>query len=127
VSVPFTVSSTEDAISLAERTLGNDRLAALVTGSRLAIPISGDPPADAVLRWDELLLDAIGDQHDHLLLATRRHTGPAFILEDELQMWRRLRMQHTGHNLVLSDWLVFVRDEVVLSLAELAGPPAAWE
>ena len=37
-----------------------------------------------------------------------------------------MRARHAGRNLVLADWFVFVRDEVALSLAEIAGPAAEW-
>jgi hypothetical protein len=122
----FTVSSIEDAIYLAELTLGDDVLAALVIDARMAMPVSGDVPPDGVLTWDDVLLEGIGDEHDRLVLATRRMTGPAFVLEDELERWRTMQARHGNRNLALTDWLVFVRDEVVLSLAEIAGPPAVW-
>jgi hypothetical protein len=122
----FTVSSTEDAIHMAELTLGDDRLAALVLDARMAMPVSGNVPPDGILHWHGVLLDALGDADDRLVLATRRRTGPAFVLEDELARWRTMQARHTTCNLVLADWLVFVRDEVVLSLAEIAGPEAVW-
>lgn len=122
----FTVSSIEDAIHLAELTLGDDELAALVIDARMAMPVSGDVPPDGVLAWDNVILEGIGDEHDRLVLATRRFTGPSFVLEDELERWRTMQARHCNRNLVLTDWLVFVRDEVVLSLAEIAGPPAVW-
>jgi hypothetical protein len=126
VSSSFTVSSTEDAIALAEITLGANTLAAMVTGRRLAVPVSGAVPADGILHWHAVLLEAIGDQHDTLVLATRRRTGSTFVLERELAWWRSMQSRHRDRALVLADWLVFVRDEVVLSLAELAGPAAVW-
>ena len=126
MSAPFTVSSTEDAIHMAELTLGSATLAALVLDAHLAMPVNGDVPPDGILAFHEVVLGAAGDQHDRLVLATRRRTGPAFVLEDELARWRELRSRHAGRNLALADWLVFVRDEVVLSLAEIAGPPATW-
>jgi len=126
VTDPFTISSTEDAIQVAEIVLGDDRLAALFTGGRMAMPVTGDVPPDGVLHWDALLVDALGDEHDRLVLATRRTTGPPFVLEDELDRWRTMRARHAGRNLVLADWFVFVRDEVALSLAEIAGPAAEW-
>lgn len=125
--VPTTLSSTEDAIRLADCALGEDHLVAIVDGSaKLVLPIAGSPPPEAIVRLDELLLAAIGDEPDRLVLATRRCTGPAFVLEDELARWRELRRQHDGRALQLFDWLVFVRSDVVLSLAELAGPAARW-
>lgn len=122
----FTVSSTEDAIYLAELTLGTDDLAALVLDARVAMPVSGDVPPDGVLAFHDVLLRAFGDLSDQLVLATRRHTGPSFVLEDELDRWRTLQHRHCNRELGLADWLVFVRDEVVLSLAEIAGPAAVW-
>lgn len=124
--VPFTVSSTEDAITMADTILGPDRLAALVLGARLAMPVSGSPPPDGVLQWHAVLLEALGDEPDHLVLATRRATGPPFVLEDELARWRAMQARHAARALVLVDWFVFVRDECVLSLAEIAGPEAVW-
>lgn len=126
MTAPFTVSSTEDAITMAEIVLGPDPLAALVLGAKMAMPVSGHPPADGILRWDEYILDALGDERDQLVLATRRTTGPLFVLEDELDRWRTMQARHCNRELALVDWFVFVRDEVVLSLAEIAGPEAAW-
>lgn len=126
MSAPFTVSSTEDAIHAAEVTLGRDHLAALVLDARLAIPISGSPPPEGIVEWDALLLEAIGETPDRLVLATRRWTGPPFVLEDELDRWRTMQARHCNRDLVLADWIVFVRDECALSLAEIAGPAAVW-
>jgi hypothetical protein len=126
VSAPFTVSSTEDAIHVAESTLGPHSLCGLVLDAKMALPVSGDVPPDGVVAWHAILLDALGDQHDRLVLASRRATGPSFVLEDELASWRAMHERHRGRNLALADWLVFVRDDVVLSLAEIAGPEAAW-
>ena len=126
MSVPFVLSSTEDAIYLAELMLGDDSLGALVVDAQLAIPVSGDVPPDGVLRWHAILLDGIGDRDDRLVLATRRETGPPFVLEDELDRWRTMQHRHCNRELALADWFVFVRDEVVLSLAEIAGPPVEW-
>ena len=126
--VPASMSSVDDAIRLAEVALGPDDLVAIVDGdAKLVMPISGAVPPDAVLRIDALLLDALADTDDtRLVLVTRRHTGPAIVLEDELARWRHMVAEHHGRSLRLCDWLVFVRDEVVLSLAEIAGPPAVW-
>lgn len=126
MSAPFTLSSTEDAIYLTEMTLGRDDLAALVVDARMAMPVSGDVPPDGVLAFHDVLLAGLGDERDRLILATRRHTGPSFVLEDELDRWRTMQHRHCNRELVLADWLVFVRDEVVLSLAEIAGPPPDW-
>ncbi len=126
MSTPFVLSSTEDAIYLAELTLGDDSLAALVVDARMAMPVSGDVPPDGVLAWHAILLEAMGDEPDRVVLATRRETGPSFVLEDELDRWRTMQHRHCNRELVLADWFVFVRDEVVLSLAEIAGPPADW-
>lgn len=126
--VPASLSSTDDAIRLAEVALGPDDLVAIVDGeTKLVMPISGPVTPDAVLRLDALLLEVIGDTAGaRLVLVTRRHTGPPMVLEAELARWRHLVAEHRGRALQLCDWLVFVRDEVVLSLAELAGPPAVW-
>jgi hypothetical protein len=83
-------------------------------------------PRDGILTYDVTMLEALGDDADRLVFATRRHTAPPFVLEDELAMWRQMKAAHEGRALVLNDWLVFVRDECVLSLAEIAGPPAVW-
>jgi hypothetical protein len=122
----FTVSSTEDAIHMAEVTLGRDTLAALVLDARMAMPVSGDVPPDGILHWHGILLEAIGHTDDRLVLATRRRTGPPFVLEDELDLWRTMQSRHVDQRLVLTDWIVFVRDEVAISLAEIAGPAAVW-
>ena len=128
MSIPSSLTSTADAIDLASATLGEGDLVAIIDGdAKLVMPITGEVPPDAVLELDELLLEAVPDDAGaHLVLATRRHTGPAFVLEEELARWRQLQVQHRDRALVLCDWLVFVRDEVVLSLAELAGPRARW-
>ena len=124
---PTRLGSTEDAIRMAELTLGDDRLAALVDRPRpIAMPITGDVPRDGVLGLASMLREVFDGQPGRLVLATRRTSGPAMVLEDELAWWRQLRNEHDGHALVLCDWLVFVRDDTVLSLAELAGPPAPW-
>lgn len=122
----FTITSTEDAIHMAQTTLGGDDLAALVTGARLAMPVSGEVPPDGVLDYHAVLLQALADERDQLVLATRRRTGPPFVTEEELARWRELKARHDDITLDLADWLVFVRDEVVLSLAEIAGPAARW-
>ena len=127
--VPSSVSSLDDAIRLAEVALGPDDLVAIVDGdAKLVLPISGPTPPDAVLRLDALLLEALGDHpgEARLVLATRRRAGPAIVLEDELARWREMVADHRGSGLQLRDWLVFVGDDVVLSLATLAGPPAVW-
>lgn len=126
--VPSSLSSIDDAIRLAEVALGPDDLVAIVDGeAKLVMPISGAVPPDAVLRIDAMLLEALAHTWGaRLVLVTRRHTGPAIVLEDELARWRHMVAEHHGRSLQLCDWLVFVRDEVVLSLAELAGPPAVW-
>lgn len=129
MSVPTSLSSIEDAIRLAEVALGPDDLVAIVDGAaKLVMPISGRIRPGTIARLDELLLLAIGDDDDgRLVLATRRRTGPAIALEEELADWRTMRAAHVGRALALADWLVFVGDGTVLSLAELAGPPARWE
>ncbi|MEA3055081.1 MAG: hypothetical protein QOD30_513 [Actinomycetota bacterium] len=91
------------------------------------MPISGEVPPDGVRTIDELLLGVAGDQPDcRLVLATRRHRGPSMALESELGLWRDLLAAHRGRELRLVDWLVFLDDGFVLSLAELAGPPPEW-
>lgn len=128
MSLPTTLSSTEDAIRLAEVALGRDDLVAIVDGpSKLIMPVSGPIRPGAIVRLDHLLLLTIGDDDDgRLVLATRRHTGPAIALEEELADWRTMSAAHDGRRLVLVDWLVFLADGTVLSLAELAGPAARW-
>ena len=82
----------------------------------------GADAADGLLRLDEILLTAVsGDAR--LVYATRRD-GLPMATEDELALWRELGARHEGSPVVLCDWLVFVGDDVLLSLAELAGPPA---
>jgi hypothetical protein len=129
MSVPTRLGSTEDAIRLAEVALGTERLVAIIDGdAKLVMPVSGDIPPDGVLRVAAVLRGAFADgtADARLVLVTRRTTGPSMVLEDELALWRHLCAEHAHHPLPLADWLVFVRDEVVLSLAELAGPRAVW-
>jgi hypothetical protein len=128
VSLPTHLSSIEDAICLAHASLGPDDLVAIVDGeTKLVMPITGRVPPDAVLGIDELMLQVTGDREgNRLVLVTRRHTGPSFVLESELDLWRRMQAAHAGRALPLVDWLVFLDDGIVLSLAELAGPPAVW-
>lgn len=128
VPLPASLASTEDAIRLAEASLGTCDLVAIVDGAaKIVMPITGPVPADAVLGIDDLLLETVGDAEGaRLVFATRRHGGPAIVLEDELARWRLLQREHAGRALVLCDWLVFLDDGTVLSLAELAGPPAVW-
>ena len=125
--VPTTLSSIEDAITLAEIALGRDSFVALVDGpTKLAMPVSGPVPPDAVERVDVILLEALGDVPGHRLVLASRRSGPPIVTEDELAQWRTLQSCHAGRALVLCDWLVFVDDGEVLSLAELAGPIAPW-
>ena len=128
MSVPTTLSSTEDAIRLAEIALGRDDLVAIVGGdAKLVMPIAGSIRPGTIVRLDHLLLLAIGDDAGgRLVLATRRRTGPAIALEEELADWRTMVAAHDGRDLVLADWLVFLGDGTVLSFAELAGPAARW-
>jgi hypothetical protein len=128
VSVPASLSSTEDAIRLAEVALGPDDLVAIVDGTaKLLMPVSGPVPPDGVLRIDAVMLEAVGDEDGaRLVLVTRRHSGPSIVLEAELDRWRRMQAAHRGRSLQLVEWLVFLDDGAVLSLAELAGPPAVW-
>jgi hypothetical protein len=127
MSVPVSLSSTEDAIHLAQISLGDDDLVAIVDGARIVMPISGEVPPDAVLAIDELLL-GMGDSLEgcRLVLATRRRQGPECVLESEIFLWRALQHAHAQESLALLDWLVFLDGGIVLSLAELAGPPAQW-
>ena len=128
MSVPISLSSAEDAIRLGEIALGNDDLAAIVDGeARLVLPFTGQVPPDAVLTIDALLLEA-GREHEgnRLVLVSRRRRGPSFVLESELEHWRTMQAAHAGHPLPLVDWFVFLDDGIVLSLAEIAGPPPVW-
>lgn len=121
------LASLPDAIHLADLAFGSNTTAvALVAGETpLALPIEGSMPADGLLRLDEILAEAaLGDAR--LVYATRRSSGPAVVLESELATWRELVARHAGSPLVLCDWLVFLGDGAVLSLAAVAGPPAPW-
>ena len=127
-SVPASIGCTEDAIAVAEAALGPDDLVAIVDGAtKLLMPISGEIPPDGVRNVHALLLEVAGNQPDcRLVLATRRHRGPSMVLESELELWRELLVLHHGRELKLVDWLVFLDDGHVLSLAELAGPQPEW-
>ncbi|MCU1483556.1 MAG: hypothetical protein JWN67_302 [Actinomycetia bacterium] len=125
--LPTTLSSTEDAIALAEVALGPDRLVALVDGpAKLALPIAGDVPPEGVERIDGILLMAIGDEPGNRLVLATRRPGPPAVTEDELACWRMMLARHAGRGLALFDWLVFVDGGGVLSLADEAGPAPAW-
>jgi hypothetical protein len=125
--LPISLSSTEDAIHLAEVALGSDRLVALVDGpAKLALPITGDVPPEGVERIDGILLQAIGDEPGNRLVLATRRGGPATVTEDELLCWHMMRTRHEGRGLALFDWLVFVDGAGVLSLADEAGPEPAW-
>jgi hypothetical protein len=128
-SVPASIACTEDAIAVAEAVLGDeDELVAIVDGAaKLLVPISGEIPPDGIRNVHALLLEVAGDQPDcRLVLATRRHRGPSMVLESELALWRELLALHRGRELRLVDWLVFLDDGYVLSIAELAGPQPEW-
>jgi hypothetical protein len=126
--LPTTLSSTEDAITLAEVALGSDRLVALVDGpAKLVLPITGDVPPEGVERIDGILLLAIGDDPGNRLVLATRRGGPPAVTEDELACWRMMLARHEGRGLALFDWLVFVDGGGgVLSLADEAGPEPAW-
>jgi hypothetical protein len=128
-SAPVHLASFDDAVHLADLAFGSQTSAvALVDGGddrKLVMPLEGPMPPDGLLRLDEILLEAVPDDA-RLVYATRRDDGLATVREEELATWRQLVARHTGSPLVLCDWLVFVADDTVLSLAELAGPPAPW-
>lgn len=128
-SVPASIECTEDAIAVAESALGrDDDLVAIIDGAaKLLMPISGEIPPDGIRNVDALLLEMAGELADcRLVFATRRHGGPSIVLESELELWRELLAVHRDQELRLVDWLVFLDDGYVLSLAELAGPPPVW-
>jgi len=127
-SVPASIECTEDAIAVADAAFGPDDLVAIVDGAaKLLVPIAGTIPPDAIRNVDALVLEMAGDEPGcRLVLATRRHRGPSMVLESELELWRELLAEHRGRRLRLVDWLVFLDDGFVLSLAELAGPPPVW-
>ena len=126
--MPESIGCTEDAIVVAAAALGPDDLVAIVDGAaKLLVPISGDVPPDGVRNVDELLLEVAGDLPDcRLVFATRRSRGPSLVLESELALWRERLAAHRDRELRLVDWLVFLDDGLVLSLAEIAGPPPVW-
>ena len=127
MSVPASLSSREDAIRLAD-VYRHDDLVAIVDGpAKLVMPVGGPIPPGGVQRVDGVLLEAVADEPgSRLVIVTRRHTGPPIVLESELDIWRQLQQAHRGRALALCDWLVLLDDTTVLSLADLAGPPADW-
>lgn len=60
-----------------------------------------------------------------VLVSVRDHGGDA-PAEADLAAWRALVRRSQPWQLELLDWFV-VTDEAILSLAELAGPPARWD
>lgn len=58
-------------------------------------------------------------------MSVRDHGGDAPV-EADLAAWRALVRRSQPWPLELLDWFV-VTDEAILSLAELAGPPARWD
>jgi hypothetical protein len=127
VTTPVPLASLADAAHLATLAFGEHTSAvALVEAEagNLCMPVDGPMPPDGLLRLDDILRAAVPDDA-RLVYATRRG-GIPMATEDELALWRELVARHDGSPLVLCDWLVFVGDGAVLSLAELAGPPAPW-
>lgn len=94
----------------------------------LAMPVEGpDPGPEAMHLLDDLLLKAAGDDPGcRLVLASVRPDGSDVVEEADIEHWRRLRAAHEGRHLELLDWILLAGKSSVLSLAEIAGPPAGW-
>ncbi len=74
-------------------------------------------------RLQVLLEDAPGARV--VLLSVRDVDGDT-VAEADLAAWRRLVRTHGRGPVTLLDWFI-VTDDAILSLAELAGPPARWD
>ena len=95
----------------------------------VAMPVEGpDPGPEHLQKLDELLLKAVGDEHDcRLVFASIRSGEGGAVHEDDLEHWRRLQDRHRGRACRLVDWFVIgAGDRRALSLAETHGPPPGW-
>lgn len=94
----------------------------------VAIPVEGADPGPAHLQQlDALLVKAIDDPGCRLVLASVRPGATGTLAEDDVAHWRALRVRHEGRSLELLDWFVLTgARRRPLSLADAAGPPAAW-
>lgn len=127
MSTRVSLSSFTDAAHLADLGFGERTSAVALVEEEamsLCMPIEGSMSPDGLLRLDDILFAAIPG--DALVVYATRRGGRPMATEEELAIWRELVGRHAGSPVVLCDWLVFVGDDVLLSLAELAGPPAPW-
>jgi hypothetical protein len=96
------------------------------------LPVAGGDPGPAgAPRLAELLAHALpchpsGDGFPRLVLVSVRDHGGEVPAEADLAAWRALVGRSQPWPLELLDWFVLT-DEAILSLAELAGPPARWD
>lgn len=92
------------------------------------VPVTGgDPGPGGAPRLAELVAAALpgGSRARLVLVSVRDHGGDA-PAEADLAAWRALLRRAVPWPVELLDWFV-VTDEAILSLAELAGPPARWD
>jgi hypothetical protein len=127
------MTSSLDAIAVILALLDHEpetTLAALVDGlpdgARAVLPVrGGDPGPAGATGLAACLAKALppGGGLRVVLLSVRAGAGDA-PAEADLAAWRALD-RSGGARYELLDWFV-VTDDTILSLAELAGPPARW-
>ncbi len=136
---PRPLTSALDAIEVILRLLDHEpttTLAAILDRlpgpTQALLPVAGgDPGAAGAPRLAELLANALpgrspaGDLVPRLVLVSIREHGGEAPAEADLAAWRALVRRAQPWPLELLDWFVLT-DEAILSLAELAGPPARW-
>ena len=132
---PRPLTSSLDAIEVILTLLDHEpgtTLAALLDhlpgANQLVVPVAGGDPGPAGAGGlAELLAGALpaGSRARLVLVSVRDHGGDA-PAEADLSAWRVLVRTARAWPVELLDWFV-VTDEAILSLAELAGPPARWD
>jgi hypothetical protein len=134
VSSPRPLSSSLDAIEVILTLLDREpdtTLAALVDGlagsARAVLPVDGgDPGPGGVTHLAGCLVPVLrGLGRPRVVLVSVRAGGGDAAEEADLAAWRALVSTPRADAYELLDWFV-VTDAAILSMAELAGPPARW-